>query len=99
MDFIKQAEIALKLALKLAGIELVRTPAAIAAYAAQRVEHLATIVGEPGYARAFEAERNNVAMYSGLKLHDLAKVGDAQALGAIAGIMQMGALQIAGPSD
>lgn len=73
------------------GIELSETLERISDYAAQRAEHLALGVDEPGFASAVRAERDNVALFAGLAVAgDLDQV-DGQLLGLIKGMLTLAA--------
>lgn len=61
------------------------------AYSAQRMMHLSTIIDEPGYFEALEAERDNVALKAGIRLVDAADRIDRQLIGIVAGALAVGA--------
>lgn len=63
----------------------------VARYAAERAAHLASIIGEPGYAEAVEIEVQNVALRAGISAVDSADAADAQIVGIITGALKMGA--------
>lgn len=61
------------------------------AYAAQRMLHLSTLIGQPGYQEALVAERDNVALKAGLLTVAAADAADAELLGLITGAIALGA--------
>lgn len=64
-------------------------------YAAERMLHLSTIVGEPGYMEAVRAERDNVALKAGLVLTEQADQYDSILVGTIGGALGIAAKAIA----
>jgi len=68
-----------------ASIEEVR------AYYAQRVYHLASIVGEPGYGEALLAERDAVALKAGINAVAVGDAADMRLLGIIEGALGIAA--------
>lgn len=60
-------------------------------YSAQSMARLATLVGQPGYELAVEAERDIVAIKIGMRIAKDADLGDIKALGMIEGALRMGA--------
>ena len=77
------------------GLELSKSREEIAAYMAERADHLSAIVEEPGFGRAVIAERNSVAMFIGLEVSDNAHAADHRALGWIAGALRIAAVVLA----
>lgn len=74
--------------------------AGVRQYAAERMAHLATIVGEPGYDEALIAERDSVALQAGLKACREGDAVDAELVGMIGGVLGVGARALAGgPSE
>ena len=69
---------------------------AVRAYAAERLLHLSTIVGEKGYLRAVQAERDNVALKLGIATVTTADATDRELLGTIGGALAIGARALAG---
>lgn len=65
-------------------------------YAATRMEFLSTILDEPGFDEALEAERDNVVLKMALGIVDGADAADAELLGVVAGTLSMGARLLAG---
>lgn len=63
------------------GLENVR------AYAAERMLHLSTFVGEDGYYAALIAERDNVALRAGIEITEAADAADYEFLGIIGGVL------------
>ena len=59
--------------------------------AAASIARLATLVGQPGYDMAVEAELDIVAIKAGLKMTSAMDVIDIRALGLIEGALRMGA--------
>jgi hypothetical protein len=83
---VKHSE-AFELALKQTGLDLKRAPGEIAAYAAQRGAHLASLGNVPGFAQAAEAEADSVWLFSVRRSINLADAADARAWGLIQGIL------------
>lgn len=73
------------------GVDLKQETAAIAAYAAERATFLASIVGQPGYAEAVRAERDNVALRAGIATVAQATSAEQRLLGVLQAALQMGA--------
>jgi hypothetical protein len=68
---------------------------AVRQYAALRLAHLATCVGQPGYMRAVIAERDSVAIRLGIVTTSGADRGDQELLGMIGGALATGARMLA----
>ena len=77
--------------LKTLGFDLKGKAGEIKMYAAESMARLATLVGQPGYEMAVEAERDIVAIKVGMKVLADAKKTDAVAVGIIEGALRMGA--------
>lgn len=60
-------------------------------YAAERMLHLSTLIGQPGYQEALVAERDNVVLKAGLLAVEGADAADAELVGVITGAMAVGA--------
>lgn len=69
--------------------------AVVAAYAAERTEHLSLIVDEPGFGEAVLAERDNVLLRAGIAATRSADVVDQRLAGLIQGALRMGAVALA----
>ena len=65
-------------------------------YTAQRLIHLATCVGQPGYEEALVAEKDNVLLKAGIAAVNVADAADAKIIGIVVGAMSVGAHAIAG---
>lgn len=65
-------------------------------YASVRMQHLSTILGEPGYEEALIAERDSVAMMAGLHAVNAGDSADAEIRGIIAGALAIGAKALGG---
>ena len=63
---------------------------------AESMARLATLVGQPGYEMAVEAERDICAIKAGMKLAKNADLADMKALGVIEGALRMGAGLLSG---
>jgi hypothetical protein len=74
-------------ALRREGQEFKVTAADAQAYTAQQVAALARAVGEPGYADALAAARDNVATYIASRTIDKGDSTDARALGILEGAL------------
>jgi hypothetical protein len=79
--------------MKALGIDL---GGAIKQEAAASMARLATLVGQPGYEMAVEAERDIVLAKAGIQLAKAADSADAKALGLIEGALSMGASFLTG---
>lgn len=60
-------------------------------YLKARAEHLATILGQPGFEAALVAERDNAALFLGLRAMAVADAADAELRGILTGALAMGA--------
>lgn len=78
------------------GLTLQGNADAWRAYAAERMLHLSTIVGEAGYGEALQAEAVNVAMRAAGSAVDSADALDREIIGTIAGGLAVGARALAG---
>lgn len=76
--------------LKATGSSLKDDLDSVRAYAAERMAHLATCVGQPGYLEAVEAEAQNVAMEAAARAIDQADAADARAVAIIQGALAIG---------
>lgn len=74
-----------------AGLELKGNLESVRVYAAGRLAHLATCVGQPGYAEAVKAEANNVAMEAAAAAIDSADQVDARLVSLFSGALAVGA--------
>lgn len=70
-----------------AGEELVADLQSVQVYASQRMAHLATCVGQPGFAEAVRAERDSIALKACVKAADRADNIDGRVLGFIEGAL------------
>lgn len=95
MDFAEDFGSVLGRTAQEAGVNLKEGAATVAAYAAQRATHLATIVGQPGFERAVAAERDAVALFAGVVGVAGARAADARIVGLIEGALLFGAKAIA----
>lgn len=77
--------------LKDAGRDLNVSARDVAAYASQRAAHLSTLVADPNFMDAVKAERDNVALYAGIKAVENADAIDNRVLGIIQGAIALGA--------
>lgn len=77
-----------------AGKELKADLEAVRVYAAARLAHLATCVGQPGYQEAVVAEANNIAMEAAIAAIDQADATDARLVGIVQGALAVGAKAI-----
>lgn len=80
---------------KAAGKELKADLESVRAYAAARLAHLVTCVGQPGYQEALIAEANNVAMEAAITAIDQAEAADARLVGIVQGVLAVGAKVLA----
>ena len=85
----------LEIALAEISADLESTVDGVAAYAAQRMAVLATLVGQPGYEEAVIAERDNVAMFAGIGAVDTADAAAQRLLGIVQGVLSLGAQLLA----
>ena len=77
-----------------AGLALRDDLEAVRIYAAERLAHLASCVGQPGYAEAVSIEANNVAMQAAIKSIDAADEVDARIIALLSGALAVGAKAI-----
>jgi len=77
------------------GASLQQGAAELAAYAAERAAHLATLVDDPGFQEAVRAERDAVALKAGIAVVQQADATDARILGVIHGGLALAARLIA----
>lgn len=63
----------------------------VRAYAAERMLHLSTIVGERGYEEALVAERDSVLLRLGIAAVNSADAADQRIIGAVAGALALSA--------
>lgn len=75
---------------KAAGKDLKADLDAVRVYAAARLAHLATCVGQPGYQEAVIAEANNIAMEAAITAIDQAEAADARLVGIVQGALAVG---------
>lgn len=73
------------------GEAIVEDLDAVATYAAERAEHLATVVGEPGFEQALQAERDNIAIRAALRTVESADNLDERILRVTSTGLQMAA--------
>lgn len=78
-----------------ARVDLKKSADEVAEYAAARANHLATLVGLPGFEQAVRAERDNVALFAGLALAGQITAAQARVVGAIQGMLFMAAKVLA----
>ncbi len=78
-----------------AGVDLAESLTEATAYAAERAEHLASIVGEIGFEEAVQAERDSVLLRATSDAIQSADQIDARLLGIVEGAMTLGARAIA----
>lgn len=69
------------------GQDLLATAEEVAEYAAGRAQHLSTLVNEPGFNEALAAERDNLALFAGLRGVDSADAVDARINGVVEGAL------------
>lgn len=67
----------------------------LAQYTAERVDHLATCVGQPGFEQAVIAERDNVALRAGIAAVEEGNAVDQRRLRIITRILQIAATALA----
>lgn len=77
------------------GVSLQVGAAELAAYAAERSAHLATLVGDPGFMLAVRAERDAVSLRAGITAVQQADAADARIVGVIQGALSFAAGLIA----
>lgn len=73
------------------GATLEKSASEVAHYAAERADHLSSIVGEPGFDEAVKAERDNVALFAAMSAVENADAADARLKGMLQGALAMGA--------
>lgn len=71
------------------GAHLQKTAAEVAEYAADRARHLSTLFGQPGFQEAVRAERDNVALYAGIRSLEEGEATDARLSGILQGALAM----------
>ena len=81
---------AIAASLRETGGSLKTSSAEVAAYAATRAAHLATISNEPGFDEALIAERDNVLAFAGVSAVRNADAVDARIIGLIHGALAVG---------
>lgn len=82
---------AIALPLQALGIDAPGSAAVLKKYAAESMARLATMVGQPGFEMALEAERDIVAIKAGLRISKDADNADLRFLGVVEGALRMGA--------
>lgn len=78
-----------------AGRELVGDLNTVKDYAATRMQHLSTIVAEPGFREALIAERDNVVLKAAGRAIDRGDAFDARLVGIAEGALAIGAKALA----
>lgn len=73
------------------GVELRDNLDDIRAYTAERLHHLALAVGQPGYERAVEAERDNILLRATVEGIESADAIDAKLLAFTTSLLTFGA--------
>lgn len=76
------------------GLDFKTGARGVAAYMAERSEHLSKITHEPGFAEAVEREVLNVAAEAGIEAHDAAKAADQKVAGIIVAGLRIAALAL-----
>lgn len=66
-----------------------------ALYASQRSQHLSTLVGQPGFAEAAKAERDNIAIKAGILVVERADDADQRILAALGATLEFAAKVLA----
>ncbi len=94
-DVIHDLEKLLTDAIAETGVSLQKGAAELAAYAAERSAHLATLVDDPGFQEAVRAERDAVALEAGITAVQQADAADARIVGVIQGGLALAARLIA----
>ena len=82
--------------LNLNGLDFKGSAQEIRQYSAESMARLATLVGQPGFETAVEAERDIVAIKIGMRIAKDADKADMKALGVIEGALRMGAGMLSG---
>lgn len=72
------------------GVELKRSAADVAVYAAGRAAHLAAIAGQAGFAEAVVAERDSVCLFAGISTARAADAADHRLVGLLQGALAFG---------
>jgi hypothetical protein len=91
MDVGKELVDALSGAVNRLGKSLEGSVDELRTYAAERMLHLSTLIGQKGYQEALLAERDNVALKAGILAVDAGDRADAELLGLITGAIAVGA--------
>lgn len=78
-----------------AGRELTSDLNDVKDYAAARMQHLSTIISEPGFREALVAERDNVALKAAGRAIDRADAFDARLLSITEGALAIGSRALA----
>lgn len=78
------------------GIQIDGNMDEVRLYAAERMEHLSTIVDQRGFHEALVAEAANVTMKAAGRAVDMGDAADAELFGVIAGALGIAARAIAG---
>lgn len=78
------------------GIQLEGDMAVVRLYAAKRIQHLSTIVGQPGYLEAVRAEADNVLLEAAVNAVAAADAADRELFGLVSGFLGAGARALAG---
>ena len=80
------------------GVSLGAAADEVAIYTEERLTHLASIVGEPGYMEAVKAEQDNILLFALARSIDEADAADARLMGIVRGSLAIGvrALVMAG---
>lgn len=77
------------------GQSLAQGTDAIRNYAAERMLFLSTIIGQPGYQEALIAERDSIALFTGLTAVSTGDAADREIIGMIGGALAIGARALA----
>jgi hypothetical protein len=78
------------------GIDLIETEDVLRGYASESIARLTTIIGQPGFELAVQAERDILAIKAGLQLVKDADRSDMRAIGLIEGALRMAASLVTG---
>ena len=76
------------------GADLSKTKDEVAVFMSERALHLSTLTTEPGFGQAVTAERDNVALFAGLKTAEAADATGQRLLGLIGGAIRIAALAL-----
>lgn len=95
MSIVEEFKLTLQAASKRLGRHLTEDMNQVGHYAGVRMQFLATIVDEPGFALALVAERDSVAIRAGISTVDAADAADAELRGVILGALAIGARALA----